>query len=502
MWKLTIEDDEQKQTSLPLTHDDYGVGRDDSNSIRLTDRNISRKHINVRKNGVGWLVRDLGSYNGTFVNGMKIDGEQPVGHGDMVQVGDYRLEFVDETHLKPPVVPDAPVVAPIHQRPDRLVVVVGPAPGAEFALAGEHFVIGRSEDAAISINHSSVSRVHAELFSLGGGRYEIIDKGSANGIRINGQEMRRGLLEAGDALELGDVRLRFVGAGKIFRMGTDRQVLPAILGVPQGGGFDPAQAKPGMPRAQVESSGGIGKMVAIGALLGVIAVGVAAFFLLRAKPTPTTTTPTTTAIAYDPGRALLEEAEKLVEKGDLEGAHKRIQDIPDRSPARDDPKVTEIEGKWADGIFEEVAKATEVGQKKTFLYRIVQTTTVDLDRRNRALKELEGIDPSDPILKQPLPTRGANPNYVAPTTTVASPTTSTNPKAGPTSTASGKELAVEAISGGKDAVRNALLARLGTGTLTEPELLLLIGTCQIPMNQSCLSRASAELKKVRAEKGR
>jgi pSer/pThr/pTyr-binding forkhead associated (FHA) protein len=49
------------------------------------------------------------------------------------------------------------------------------------------------------------------------GRYEVIDQSSANGIRINGVDLNRGLLEAGDALELGDVRLRFVGAGKIFR---------------------------------------------------------------------------------------------------------------------------------------------------------------------------------------------------------------------------------------------------------------------------------------------
>src|SRR5262249_58255797 len=111
----------------------------------------------------------------------------------------------------------------------RRVVVVRPQRGTEYRLDKEHFTLGRSEDADVSISHSSVSRVHAELFALGNGRFEIVDKASANGIRINGVELKRGILEAGDALELGDVRLRFVGAGKIFRADMTQQ-LPAVAG--------------------------------------------------------------------------------------------------------------------------------------------------------------------------------------------------------------------------------------------------------------------------------
>src|SRR6202042_1385794 len=102
------------------------------------------------------------------------------------------------------------------QRPNRLVVVVGPSPGTEFPLDKEHFTIGRSEDATISVNHSSVSRVHAELFALGNGRFEIVDKASANGIRINGVELKRGILEAGGGPPPGAARPRVVGAGAHF----------------------------------------------------------------------------------------------------------------------------------------------------------------------------------------------------------------------------------------------------------------------------------------------
>ena len=242
MWKLTIEDDEQAQITLQLAHDEYSIGRADTNAIRLTDRNVSRTHAALRRNGAAWIVRDLDSYNGLYVNGLRVAGEQAVVHGDVVQLGDYRLELTDEAKLAPSSPEAPPPPLPVHHRPDRLVVVVGPQPGQEFFLDREHFTVGRSEDAHISINHSSVSRIHAEIYALGGGRFEIIDRGSANGLRINGQEVKRGLLEAGDALELGDVRLRFVGAGKIFRPGFDRsQALPAITGLdPSGAGAAPA----------------------------------------------------------------------------------------------------------------------------------------------------------------------------------------------------------------------------------------------------------------------
>jgi hypothetical protein len=55
MWKLTIEDDEGKQTSLPLAHEEYTLGRGETNAIRLTDRNVSRKH-SVLKKTAGWVL--------------------------------------------------------------------------------------------------------------------------------------------------------------------------------------------------------------------------------------------------------------------------------------------------------------------------------------------------------------------------------------------------------------------------------------------------------------
>ena len=238
MWKLIISDDETTQTSLALALEQYSLGRAEDNTIRLTDRNVSRKQAILLRRGQKWFLKDLGSSNGTVVNGFRIGGEQAINPGDLIQVGDYRLDLQNEllktqppalAMLPTPAVDIAPVPA-TYRPPNRLVVVVGPNLGAEFPLTGQHFTIGRAETASISINHSSVSRIHAELHSLGDDRYEVIDKDSANGIRINGMDLKRGILEAGDALELGDVRLRFVGAGKVYRLVTEHGKTIKIIG--------------------------------------------------------------------------------------------------------------------------------------------------------------------------------------------------------------------------------------------------------------------------------
>ena len=482
MWKLTIEDDEQKQTALPLAHDEYAVGRDETNSIRLTDRNISRKHAIIQRNASGWVVKDLGSYNGTYINGGRVNDEQHCGHGDTIQLGDYRLEFADEQKTLAATL-DAPVLAPSHQRPDRLVVVVGPQPGQEFALDREHFNIGRSEEAVLSINHSSVSRIHAELFAIGSGRFEIIDKGSANGIRINGQEVRRGLLEAGDALELGDVRLRFVGAGKVFRANMDRQMaLPAIVG------FESAINQKPVQRPVDQPVRGIGKMIALGVVLGVLGVGALALYFRFFRSPHTVVAPTATAVAPDDGRRILEQAKALADQGDLELAHTKIQSIAPSSPSIDDPLVHEIEGKWADALFDQFSKATDPDEKKALVYRIASTPTLDPERRNRALGLLKEIDPTaeDPLL---------HPSQNPPQMPRTPATATTKPMTSASAAASAKKL-LETADKSSQAVIDQLLPRLDSGTLSPTELNVLFAACVDKNNNSCRSRVMKQIQKL------
>ena len=72
-----------------------------------------------------------------------------------------------------------------------------------------HTVIGRSPGLPISIDHDTVSRRHAEVFCDPFGRWWIRDLGSTNGTSVNGERVVERVLQPGDHLAVGDVRLRF-----------------------------------------------------------------------------------------------------------------------------------------------------------------------------------------------------------------------------------------------------------------------------------------------------
>src|SRR5262245_35027498 len=91
MYKLIIEDDEGKTTVVPLIRDEITIGRKEGNTIRLTERNVSRRHAKLVKQNSSVFIEDLGSYNGIKVNGSKIAGRIAVAEGDRIQIGDYLL---------------------------------------------------------------------------------------------------------------------------------------------------------------------------------------------------------------------------------------------------------------------------------------------------------------------------------------------------------------------------------------------------------------------------
>src|SRR5206468_6197402 len=91
MYKLIIEDDEGKTTVVPLIRDEITIGRKEGNTIRLTERNVSRRHAKLVKSNGSVVIEDLQSYNGIKINGDRIAGRASVAEGDRIQIGDYQL---------------------------------------------------------------------------------------------------------------------------------------------------------------------------------------------------------------------------------------------------------------------------------------------------------------------------------------------------------------------------------------------------------------------------
>lgn len=72
------------------------VGRGRDADIKLDDPNISRTHVQFEQQGRDWVARDLGSTNGTRLNGGALTGASVLRSGDVLELGNTVLKFVEE----------------------------------------------------------------------------------------------------------------------------------------------------------------------------------------------------------------------------------------------------------------------------------------------------------------------------------------------------------------------------------------------------------------------
>lgn len=285
MFKLVIQDDEGKTTVVPLIRDEITIGRKEGNTIRLTERNVSRRHARILRNNGEVHIEDLGSYNGIRVNNARIAERVSLRVSDQVQIGDYKLflkaEGVEQTDdgrtipldrdsnnhapldaiatpvpapapVAPPVAPivrgtadtdpaarpiappvaAAPPIAPAPTGFGKLVVLSSNFAGKQFELTRPQMIVGRTDENDIVINHRSISRNHAKLVrEAENNRYTISDLQSSNGVRVNGQDYGKVELRRGDVIDLGHVRLRFIEPGEDFVFERDA----VITDVPESG---------------------------------------------------------------------------------------------------------------------------------------------------------------------------------------------------------------------------------------------------------------------------
>src|SRR5919205_559681 len=80
--------------AFPLDVPSVTIGRDSGTQLSIPDRMISRRHCEVATQSGAFVLRDLGSSNGTFVNGIPVR-EHALRHGDRVRIGDSVLLFLD-----------------------------------------------------------------------------------------------------------------------------------------------------------------------------------------------------------------------------------------------------------------------------------------------------------------------------------------------------------------------------------------------------------------------
>lgn len=113
---------------IPLGSERVTVGKSSTNVVSLDhDSTVSRVHAVLENLGHAWSVRDVGSRNGTYINGEKISAERVLRSGDEVRVGKTRLVFWevrDATTLSEATVSVAPTQPPPRLTRRELEVLV------------------------------------------------------------------------------------------------------------------------------------------------------------------------------------------------------------------------------------------------------------------------------------------------------------------------------------------------------------------------------------------
>lgn len=225
------------------------IGRAEGNDLILSEGGVSRKHARFFVEGAELMVEDIGSANGTWVDGEKIAGPTKLSPKSQVVIGDYEIQLklgskalprASRANARPSREPTSkgPAVKPPAPRSTRVVEAIKPSGGAGLArrggpqkaagpqlrgltgtVTGKTFslsgtmTVGRVAGVDLQIDDDSVSRRHAELV-IEGREVVVRDLGSANGTTVNGAPISEDtILAAGDIIQFGVVEVMFETGG-------------------------------------------------------------------------------------------------------------------------------------------------------------------------------------------------------------------------------------------------------------------------------------------------
>ena len=196
-------------TTIPLDQEPFVIGRGESELGRLgDDPELSRRHASISERDGDLTIEDLGSRNGTFVNGRRIAETAVLRPGDEVELGGTKLTVEraqPDVTAKRPAEPPPPVSAAPRA---ILKVASGPAAGTRVPLGDAPFTIGRAESEQGKLGDDpELSRRHAQI-SLADGELAVDDLGSTNGTFVNGRRIAYPtLIRPGDSIEVGSTTL-------------------------------------------------------------------------------------------------------------------------------------------------------------------------------------------------------------------------------------------------------------------------------------------------------
>jgi ABC-type multidrug transport system ATPase subunit/ABC-type multidrug transport system permease subunit len=183
-----------------LLKESWTIGRLPDNDLTIAKDAVSRYHARIEAVPGGYRIADVGSHNGTQLNGERFrDESRWLSDGDTIVIGGEVLRFLTGEETR---------IGEVSQMPTSGAQVV--------QLTKGHLTLGRDMSNDVVLQDPNVSRFHAEVARVES-RVAIRDLGSRNGTRVNGELVRSALLEPGSEVGIGPYRLIFDGAGFVAR---------------------------------------------------------------------------------------------------------------------------------------------------------------------------------------------------------------------------------------------------------------------------------------------
>lgn len=203
MPKMIVSIDGVVIKEVQLSKDRTSLGRRPYNDIVIDNLAVSGEHAVLQMSGVEVYVEDLNSTNGTYVNGKAVK-KQLLQHADVVEIGKYKISFVNENGataeksaaiaLVAGTVPTSPLVSTAAIR-----VMSGAAAGREVILVKTVTTIGKPGVAVAAITKRSQGFVVTHV--------EGAEKPTLNGTAVGAEPVA---LKNGDVLELAGTQMQFV----------------------------------------------------------------------------------------------------------------------------------------------------------------------------------------------------------------------------------------------------------------------------------------------------
>jgi len=224
--KLLGSDDKTSSKEFELIESEIVLGRDDSADITIPAQAVSRRHAKLTRKGDAYEIEDLGSSNGTFVNGQKLSGSRSLKSGDNIRLGQIiTLAFeaslpaapspaATVAHKAPPVVSNVaqttigeePLPSLVNAAPPQLVVAIAGENPQTYTLTNQSLSIGRVDGNDIVVSSQIVSGRHAKLEKVSGG-YQLSKLPDAkNPILFEGRPLEGSrVLRHGDIIRIGSL---------------------------------------------------------------------------------------------------------------------------------------------------------------------------------------------------------------------------------------------------------------------------------------------------------